>query len=481
MTRVGEVDDPFAANLRDWAQATEWGSTSRMNELETLMWRSERHPRTSSTICNLMILDAVPDWKRLHAAHDWAAKLIPRLRQHVVEPALPIGTPAWAIDEAFDIDYHVRRAHLPDPGGMPELLTLAQNNAMAPLDRTRPLWEAILIEGLPEGKSAYFLKLHHSLTDGLGGVQLLSLLQSRTREHTPKDPVSETSGSGEPNDSAVLALQELAEGAQHMPSVVGGLIATCAKVIVNPFGAAASGVRFAASARRMLPPPPAPGSPLLAQRYGKVWRFGVLECQLSGLKAAAKAAGGSVNDAYIAALLGGMRRYHERYDVSLLEMPMAMPMSIRKADDPMGGNRFAGALFAAPIGITDPAKRIAAIREIVISLRAEPALGSLEVIMPLLNRFPSGIGAMALRVGAAADFSASNVPGIPHPVYLAGAQVERSYPFGPLPGVALMAAMVSHAGTCCLGLNMDGTAVADPGLLVHCIQEGLDEVLALGV
>ena len=277
MTRVD--DDPFAANLRDWMQATQWGSTTRMNELETLMWRSERHPRASSTICTLMILDAVPEWERLHAAHNWAAELIPRLRQHVVEPALPIGAPAWAIDDAFDIDYHVRHAQLPEPGGMPELLTFAQNNAMAPLDRTRPLWEAILVEGLPDGKAAYFLKLHHSLTDGLGGVQLLSLLQSRTREHTPKDPVSETTARGEPNDGAVLALHELAESAQHVPSLVVGLISTWAKVVFNPIGAATSGARFAASARRMLPPPPAPVRHCWPGGPG---RYGASECSNAG-------------------------------------------------------------------------------------------------------------------------------------------------------------------------------------------------------
>ena len=426
-----------------------------------------------------MILDTTPDWERFYAAHEWGARLIPRVRQRVVEPALPVGPPAWVEDEAFDLDYHVRRVQLPRPGGMAELLSFAQNSAMAPLDRTRPLWEATLIEGLPEGKAGYFLKLHHSLTDGVGGVELLSLLQSRTREHTPKRPVPEPVPTGSPTDGGMLALHELAEGVQHVPGLVGGLLVAGARALLNPVDTTVGAVRFAASVRRMLPPPPAKGSPLLEQRSGKSWRFGVLECPLRDLKAAAKAAGGSVNDAYIAALLGGMRRYHEHFGVALVEMPMAMPMSIRKSGDPIGGNHFASALFAAPIGITDPSKRIAAIRAIVASLRTEPALASMEVLYPVLNRFPSGVGTMALRVGAAADFSASNVPGIPHPVYLAGAQVERSFAFGPLPGVALMAAMISHAGTCCLGLNIDGTAVADPGLLIRCIQEGFDEVLAL--
>ena len=189
-----------------------------MNELETLMWRSERHPRSSSTICDVMILDTTPDWERFYAAHEWGARLIPRVRQRVVEPALPVGPPAWVEDEAFDLDYHVRRVQLPRPGGMAELLSFAQNSAMAPLDRTRPLWEATLVEGLPDGKAGYFLKLHHSLTDGARRCPT-------TLAAAEPDPGTHAEGSGPetdderpPTDGGVLALHELAESVQHVPA-----------------------------------------------------------------------------------------------------------------------------------------------------------------------------------------------------------------------------------------------------------------------
>jgi diacylglycerol O-acyltransferase len=159
---------------------------------------------------------------------------------------------------------------------------------------------------------------------------------------------------------------------------------------------------------------------------------------------------------------------------------MAMPVSLRKADDPMGGNKWAGALFAAPMGIADPAERIAAIRGTVLSLRTEPALDTFSLVAPLANRLPSEVGATLSRLGAAADMSASNVPGLPYQTYLAGAKVERLYPFGPLPGVAVMAAMVSHAGTCCFGLNIDGAAVADVEAMLGCFGAGLEETLAVG-
>ncbi len=159
-----------------------------MNEAEALMWRSENHPRLSSTICSLMLLDTSPDWDRFLAAHEWATELVPRCRERVLDPLLPVGPPAWVPDESFQLDYHVRRTHLPGDGSMAQLLEFAQTQALAPFDRRRPLWEGTLVEGLEGGRAAYLLKLHHSLTDGLGGIQLMALVQSRTREHTKDKP-----------------------------------------------------------------------------------------------------------------------------------------------------------------------------------------------------------------------------------------------------------------------------------------------------
>jgi diacylglycerol O-acyltransferase / wax synthase len=479
VTALDPSADPFGANEAAWAQAADWGGEPRMNELETLMWRSERHPQRSSTICALMALDCAPEWQRLHSAHDWATRLVPRMRDRVLEPAAPVGPPAWMPDPTFDLDYHLRRVRLPAPGGMPQLLTFAQSAAMAPFDRNRPLWEATLVEGLPDGKAAYFLKLHHSLTDGLGTIQLLSMVQSRTREHTPNKPVSAPLRPAPGLDAVGLALAELGEWARDVPAAAGALAAAGGRALARPGAAAGSALRFTQSMRRVLSPPPVTGSPLFRGRTATSWRFGVLDCPLAEMKAAARAAGGSVNDAYFAVLTGGLRRYHQMHGIDVDELPMAMPVSLRKADDPMGGNKFSGALFAGPVGITDPAERIATIRGIVLMLRAEPALNSIATLAPVVNRLPSAVGAAATRFAAAADLSGSNVPGIPQQTYIAGAKVERVYPFGPLPGVAVMAGMVSHAGHCCIGLNMDGSVIPDPDVLVGCMRDGTAEVLAL--
>src|SRR5262249_5516161 len=155
---------------------------------------------------------------------------------------------------------------------------------------------------------------------------------------------------------------------------------------------------------------------------------------LDTLRRAARAADGSVNDAFIAALLGGFRIYHERQGTSLDELPMAMPISLRRGDHPMGGNRFAGARFAAPAGERDPPERIGLVQDLVVGARAEPAIDALGLMAPVVNRIPAPlVTRWYLAQTTQLDLQASNVAGIPYPVYIAGARIERLFPFGPLP------------------------------------------------
>ncbi len=485
MTKAGPPrSDPSAPtpgelNQQAWTAAGQWGLDGSMSELETLMWRSERHPELSSTITAVMLLDTVPEWERLWAAHEWAVGLVRRARERVQEPILPVGPPVWVADRSFKLEDHLRRTRLDGGDDLPTLLGYAERFALAPLNRRRPLWEAVLVEGLADDRAAYLLKLHHSVTDGLGGVQLLSLVQSRTREHTPDKPASSAGASPAGINPAVLTSRQLASRIGQAPDLLWRSVKFGGTVLSDPLQAGDDAVRFTASLRRMMPPPPAPPSPLLKGRKGRNWRFGVLECEFKRLRAAAKAASGSVNDAYIAALLGGLRLYHDKHGSPLENLPMAMPVSLRRGDDPMGGNKFAGALLAGPIGVSDPVERIAIIRGTVLTLRTEPALDSFGLLAPWVNMLPSGVGAAAWRLGATADLSASNVPGLPYKSFLAGARVDRIFAFGPLPGVAIMVAMTTHAGACCIGFNIDGDAVEDVSVLMNCFAQGLEEVLEI--
>src|SRR6267154_1637075 len=159
-----------------------WGGPAAMSAWEALMWRAEADPRTRSTGLLVEILDREPDWDRLVAAHDRVSQQIPRLRERAVEPLLPLFPPAWSPDPHFDLGYHLQRVRVPEPGTMRQLLDLAQGILARPLDKARPPWEVVLVEGLEDGRAGYLLKVHHSLSDGLGLMQLLTLAHSRTPE-----------------------------------------------------------------------------------------------------------------------------------------------------------------------------------------------------------------------------------------------------------------------------------------------------------
>jgi WS/DGAT/MGAT family acyltransferase len=452
-----------------------WGTEPTMNDLEAMMWRAEADPRLRSTGIFVDRLDRVPDWDRLVAAHEWAVDLVPRLRQRVAEDPLALNSPAWEIDSEFDLSYHLRRVRVPEPGTWDQVLVLAQAAAMTPLDRARPLWEAILVEGLESGEAAYLLKLHHCLTDGQAGVQLFDLLHSDTPDPTPAKSTS----------SAVPARapESLSRALQLMTDSVRGAARTGTSMgfgfVRRPRRSLSSTVRFARSLTRVTGPPPAAPSPLMRQR-SLARRFGVVDVPLSGLRAAGRAAGGSLNDAYLAALAGGLRRYHEEHGVVLDELPMAFPVSLRKEDHPMGGNRFAGARIAGPVGIRDPAERIAAIRELVLEAREEPALDFMGLLAPVLARVPATVlTRLSESVTRTVDLQASNIPGLARPAYIAGARITRMYPFGPVPGSAVMVTLISHDGICCIGVNADALAITDIDRFLDSLRAGFDEVLSL--
>jgi diacylglycerol O-acyltransferase len=454
-----------------------WGSQREMNPLETLMWRADSNPRMRSTVCGLELLDRAPDWDRLVAAHEWASRLVPRFRQRVVEPPLGLGTPTWVVDGEFDLGYHLRRMKVPAPGAWSELLESAQQIGMTPFDKARSPWEAVLFEGLADGRAAYLLKLHHSTSDGMGGIQLLSMLHSRTREHNPNKPQRPEPAAEAPSAIGLLVGQAVRD-ARALPGLARGAAAILGR-LARPQQATRDAVEYAASLRRVLADPDAPGSPLLAGR-SRSWRYLALDVEFADLRAASKAAGATLNDAYLAALLGALRLYHEQLGVPVDAVPIAIPISVRREGHGAGGNQFTGARFAGPVAIADPVERMHAIGELVKKARAEPAINGVGLIAPALARLPrAAVSDFVGSLTATNDLQASNVPGIREEVYLAGAKIERMYGFGPLPGCACMITLVTHGSTCCVGVNVDPAAVTDVDRFAGCLRAGFEEVLAL--
>jgi len=466
------------------APPLDWGASPRMNPLETAMWRAESaDPRLRVTVSLLELLDPAPDWDRLLAAHEWASRMVPRMRQRVLEPALALGTPAWVTDGDFDLSRHVHRIGLPAPGTLRQLLDVVQDFAAAPLDRDRPLWQALLVEGLGDGRAGYVAKSHHSVTDGLGAVQLMMRLHSRTAEHDPDRPEPAVPPPGGGSRAGLFAGQVAgAVRATPMAAVRQGTRAL--GTLARPWPTASwTAGRVLSAARFTGQSTAAPaGSPLLAPRGGD-WHFEVVDVPLADLKAGAKAAGGSLNDGLLAAVIGGFRRYHEQLGAPADRLAVGFPISLRAQDDPQGGNRFTGAKFAAPMAETDPAARIAAVRQFVLEARAASATTADTVpaaLAPLVGWLPAPVvSAVSGRLTSTNDVQVSSIPGVPFPVYIAGSRITHMYPFGPLPGCAAMITLISHNGDCCIGINTDTLAVTDPGRLADDLRAGLDEVVEL--
>jgi WS/DGAT/MGAT family acyltransferase len=454
-----------------------------MSAWESMMWRAEGDLRTRSSGALLELLDTEPEWERFRSAHEHATRAIPRLRDKVVEPLIPVVNPTWVPDAHFDIDYHVQRVSLPAPGTMRQLLDYAAQVTSRPLDHNRPCWEAVLISGLEDGKAAYLLKIHHSMSDGLGFMQLLELAHSKSPEPGHFGALPEpAAGTGATPLSLVAEgiINEVTGAPGRLTRGAGELLGTVGRTLRDPVGNVTKAVEYGLSLRRMLAPPATKRSPLLTDN-GFGYRLVLHDIPLADLKAAGKAVGGSVNDAFLAGILGAFRLFHEHAGVHVDYLPMAIPVSLRSADDPLGGNKFAGARLPGPVGEADPAERIRQIREFILTVRGEPAIGFLELLAPVMNKLPSAaLTELAGNLTNVSDVQASNIPGVGWPVYLAGSQVLRLYPLGPRPGVAAMFTMVSYNGTCCIAANVDPDVVPDIDHFERCVVDGFDEVLALG-
>jgi HAD superfamily hydrolase (TIGR01490 family) len=462
----------------------DWGASPRMNALETAMWRAESADRRLRvTVSLLELLDPAPDWDRLLAAHEWASRMVPRMRQRVVEPALALGTPVWVTASDFDLSRHMHRIRLPAPGTLRQLLDVMQDFAAAPLDRDRPLWEALLVEGLADGRAGYVAKSHHSVTDGLGAVQLMMRLHSRTAEHDPDRPEPPVPAAGEASRAGLFAGQ-VADAVRATPMAAVRQGTRALGTLFRPWDAASRAAGQALSAVRLVGQGAAApsGSALLARRGGG-WHFEVIEVPLADLKAGAKAAGGSLNDGLLAAVIGGFRRYHEQQGAPVDRLTVGFPISLRAQDDPQGGNRLTGARFAAPMAETDPAATIAAVRQFVLGARAASATTADTVpaaLAPVIGWLPAPVvSTISGRLTSTNDVQVSSIPGVPFPVYIAGSRITHMYPFGPLPGCAAMITLISYNGDCFIGINTDTVAVTDPGRLTDNIRAGLDEVVEL--
>ena len=454
----------------------------RMSDQEGLMWALEQDPVLRSTFANLTFLDRPADPARLRRRLLLAAETFPRLRQRVVEAPGGLTPPAWVEDPLFDIDFHLRRVAVPPPGTERDVLDLAAVLSGDPFDRARPLWQFVLIEGVEGGRGAMLQKLHHTITDGEGGVRLSTKFLDLERDATaPLDAGTEAPPpADEPGRSA---LDTVADGVRRPLGLARRALAGAVETAANPFavpGKAGDAVDTARSLLRQVAVTEPARSPLWTERSLRR-HLEILSIPLDDAKRAAGALGGSVNDLFVAGAAGAAGAYHRARGCEVDLLRMAMPISTRSSEGGgTGSNAFTPTRFLVPVGIEDPVERFAAIRDVIAATRRERAVGAAAGVAGVLGAVPSALLMRFARqqVGTV-DFTTSNVRGAPFDLYFAGARIEANHPIGPLAGTAFNLTTLSYAGRLDMGCLVDTAAVDDPGFLRACLEDAYEELLAL--
>lgn len=457
----------------------------RMSDVEALMWTLEKDPHLSSTFANVTIFDRLPDVARLRARMEHAVQAVPRLRQRVVPGIGRLAPPEWRADPDVDVDWHVRTIALPSPGSERQLFDLAAVLCAEPFDRTRPLWRFTIIEGLEGGRAAMVQQIHHTITDGEGGVRMsVQFIDFERDAPDPAPPAIPVDGPDEAPPLVGSLVGDTADSlghlfrrglgmAQRTVTEAAGLARHPDRAVALASGSGAtvqSLVRQAAVTDRAL-------SPLWADRsLGR--RLDVLRVPLEDARKVAKDLDGSVNDLFVAAVAGGAGRYHRERGIAVEELRMAMPISTRESKS-AAGNSFMPTRTVVSIA-EDPRARFEAVRDRLAVTKTERSLRFIQSVAGLTNLLPTSVLVRTARQQVeTVDFTTSNVRGAPFDLFIAGAHIDANYPLGPVAGTAFNATTLSVAGSLDIGVHTDTAAVDDPAALRDAIQLSFDELLAL--
>ncbi|HEX4867114.1 MAG TPA: wax ester/triacylglycerol synthase domain-containing protein [Acidimicrobiales bacterium] len=454
----------------------------RMSDVEAMMWNLEKDPHLSASVANLTLLDRSPDRARLRARMQRATEAVPRLRQRVVPALGRLAPPEWREDPELDLDYHLRWMGAPGRGTRRDLLDLVATLANQPFDRTRPLWEFVIIEGLEGGKAAMLQKLHHTITDGEGGIRMSEQFIDLTRDAT--EPI--TTGTPSPpaagGDLLGTTLDTLTHNLRRGAGIAQRAASAAADAVTHPGRLGemgADGVGLARSVARQLLVTDHAHSPLWTERSLRR-QVEILQIPFDPAKAAAKALGGSLNDFLVTAAAGAAGVVHRAAGCPVDELRISMPVSTR-TDASAGGNAFIPTRVLVPAGIEDPVERFAAVHERLAATKAERAIGAAAALAGLANLLPTSVLVrLARQQVETVDFAVSNVRGAPFPLYIAGAFMEANHPLGPVGGTAWNLTLMTYSGHMDMGLHVDRAAVEDPTALRDAIEDEAARLVTAG-
>ncbi len=447
-------------------------------------------PSTHMHVASTAVFDPadVPEGYSFERVKEMVANrlpLLPPFRRRLVTIPFQLHHPLWIEDPDFDIDYHVRRAALPAPGGQAELAEFAAEVMSQPLHRSRPLWELYVVEGLEGGYIATVTKTHHAAIDGVSGAELTTNLLDLSPDIVTLDPADDT---WKPD---------------RIPSdveLVGFAMQSLARQPVAAFKAVRRTTEVALNVRRRnrepdASPPPAPFSAPVTSINTSITprrKFAFTQMSLDDVKHVKNTLGGTVNDVVLALCSGALRRYFEdkgeHPEGALVGM---IPISVR-ADDEKGamGNRVSSMLVSLASNVDDPLGRLAAIRDATKNAKEQDKAIGADTLTNWAEFAAPAVAARAARLYSnmkMADrhrplfnVTISNVPGPPFPLYSAGARMIAMYPMGPImDGGALNMTVMSYMDTMNFGLVACAETIPNVADIARHLDDALDELLKL--
>jgi WS/DGAT/MGAT family acyltransferase len=408
--------------------------------------------------------------------------LVPRYRQKLAVPPFETGRPLWIDDPSFNLEYHVRHSALPAPGDEEQLFRLAARIASQQLDRERPLWENWLVEGLEGDRFALISKTHHSLVDGISGVDLATVLFDLERypKPTPAD-LEPWTPQPEPSPADLVVA-----GARGMVRTTAALINRALDAARRPatsldlLGDALEGLGEIVWAGLN----PAPQTPLNVE-IGPHRRYAVARQRLADYKEIKNALGGTVNDVVLTVVSGALARWLRSRGVRTegLEMRALVPVSVRTQEQRGTlGNQLAVMRGPLPVYIEDPVARLRFVREAMDGLKESKQAVGAATLAQVTNLAPPTVLAQASRLNFSTrlfNLIVTNVPGPQLPLYVLGRQLEDLFPVAFLPeNHALAIAIMSYNGALDYGLLGDYDALADIDVVAEGLEASLGELLA---
>lgn len=480
------------------SQPRELADTDRMSEHEALMWNLEKDPWLNPSGAALFVFDRPIDVDLLRARMRYSVARLPRFHQRVQPGFGRISTPAWVPDPEFDFDFHFRVVQLPTPGTERQLLDLAAKLYLEPLDRTRPLWRMVVIEGLETGQGALWSLMHHAISDGIGQLRIGEMFQDLERDVEPSpdvdleqivaDAVAGHARKEAGGDLGASLVNTAAHSVSHvLRRSVGAARRAAGEVaiwpadparVVETAGDATALVRTAAEQLTSGGGEGIVGAPLFRTR-SRHRHLETVRVPLDALKNTSRAAGATINDAFVAVMVDATVRYHERRDAPFDTMNVSFVVSTR-TDDKAGGNAFTPIAVSVPATAMPLAARLEATRAVVARARESASRGGgLTTLSGVLNLLPTSVITRTARSQAAKiDLATSNLRGAPVPLYIGGAEIQYSATMGPLAGTPCNATALSYRNSFDIGLFIDPVAIKEPEAFRTCVEEAFAELLA---